>query len=176
MRIFAMHYTISIVCLSFLAAMPAVAQIKSSNAPIEVSADSFLADTNTKSGIYSGNVQVKQGDVTLHANTVRVNLVGSKPDKIIANGKVVVNSPSATLSGDMGVYDVGPRLITLTGNVVLSKGKDRQTANKMTYNVATGIATFGGGVSGSSGQGGASGGRVRGEFTPPPQSKSGATP
>src|SRR4029079_10705455 len=64
------------------------------DAPIQVSADQFTADMNSKSGTYSGNVIVTQGDFKLHANTVRVNVVGSKPDKIIANGNVVFSSSS----------------------------------------------------------------------------------
>ena len=65
------------------------------NAPIQVSADQFNADMNAKSGVYTGNVIVVQGDFNLRANTVRIHVVGSKPDKLFANGSVVFSSASS---------------------------------------------------------------------------------
>jgi len=37
------------------------------NAPIDVSADNFIADANAKTGVYTGNVIVHQGEVRLRA-------------------------------------------------------------------------------------------------------------
>ncbi len=105
-----------------------------------------------------------------------MNVVSGKPDKIFANGNVIVNSPSGVLSGNTGVYDVAPNLITLTGNVVLTKDKNRQTASVLTYNLNTGIAKFGSGGTTVAGQPNSSGGRVRGTFTPPPPSNPKPTP
>ena len=42
------------------------------NAPINISSDNFQADLNAKSGTYTGNVIVVQGDTKLRANPVRV--------------------------------------------------------------------------------------------------------
>src|ERR1700760_4540544 len=95
------------------------------NAPIDISSDSFQADLNAKTGIYSGNVIVVQGDTKLRANQVRVTTVNGNADKIYASGNVVVDSPkSGTATGANGVYSVVPRTVLLTGNVVLKKGKN----------------------------------------------------
>ncbi len=51
---------------------------------------------NAKSGVYSGNVLVSQGEMKLRADTVRVNTTAGKPDKIFANGNVVFNAPNGT--------------------------------------------------------------------------------
>ena len=164
-------------CLLLLASGPLLAQSKGANLPIDVSADSSVVDMNSKSLTYSGNVVVKRGDVRLRANSVRVNAAaGGKPDKIFANGNVVVDSPNGTVSGDSGVYDVTPNLITLTGNVVLTKGKNKQTANVLTVNLTTGIAKFGGTAPANPGQPAQPGTRVHGQFSQPPQSKPAATP
>src|ERR1700744_1178412 len=64
------------------------------NAPIQVSADRFDADFNSKEGVYSGNVLVIQGDFHLRADKVRVNAPTGKPDKIFAYGNVVFTAPS----------------------------------------------------------------------------------
>lgn len=138
------------------------------NAPIQVSADQFSADLNAKSGTYSGNVIVTQGDMRLRANTVRINTTNNKPDKIVANGNVVFDSAtSGSATGDNAVYEVAPRLITFTGRVILTKGKDVMRGSTLTVNLVTGKAVLN--AVGSK----TTGGRVQGIFTPPPQSNSG---
>ena len=143
------------------------------NQPINVSADRFVAEKNPSAGAngaitgtYSGNVVITQGDIKMRANTVRINVIGGKPNKIYADGSVVIVSASGTATGDSGVYDVAPRLVTLTGHVVLTKEKNVMRGNQLTVNLVTGVAQLGGGVTGTHG----GGGRVQGIFTPPPQS------
>jgi lipopolysaccharide export system protein LptA len=146
------------------------------NQPIYFSADRFVAEkeqsgaAGTINGTYIGNVVITQGEMRLRANTVRIAIIGGKPNKIYANGAVVVNSTSGTATGDNGVYDVTPRLITLTGHVVLTKEKNVMRGQMLTVNLVTGVANLGGGggVSGTQG-----GGRVQGVFAPPPQSAGG---
>ncbi len=138
------------------------------NAPINISSDNFQADLNAKSGLYTGNVVVVQGDTKLRANQVRVLTVNGKADKITAGGNVVVDSPqSGTATGDNGVYSVGPRVVVMTGNVVLKKGKDVMRGEKLTVNLVTGQATLGSGVKAT----GNPGGRVQGVFTPNSQTQ-----
>lgn len=145
------------------------------NQPIQVSADRFVAEKNpastngTVTGTYSGNVVIVQGDIRMRADTVRINVIDNKPNKIFANGNVVVNSASGTATGDNGVYDVAPRLVTLTGRVVLTKDKNVMRGSMLTVNLVTGVAQLGGGAGVSGTHGGSSGGRVQGLFTPPPQ-------
>jgi lipopolysaccharide export system protein LptA len=145
------------------------------NAPIQVSADQFTADLKAgpggKNGTYSGNVIITQGDMHLRANTVRMNVVGNKPDKIIANGNVVFSSASSgTATGDTGVYEVGPRVITFAGRVILTKDKNVMRGSNLRINLVTGQATLN--AAGST-QGG---GRVQAIFTPPPQGNNSVSP
>jgi lipopolysaccharide export system protein LptA len=133
------------------------------NAPIDISSDSFQADLNGKTGTWTGNVIVVQGDMKLRANTVRMTTVNGKADKVMANGNVVVDSPrSGTATGDNGVYSVVPRTVLLTGNVVLKKGKDVMQGAQLTVNLATGQAVLGGGVKGQT----QTSSRVKAVFTP----------
>jgi len=140
------------------------------NQPIHVSSDNFVAEKNPASaggitGTYSGNVIIVQGDNRMRSDTVRILVVNDKPQKIFFNGNVVVNSTSGTATGDAGVYDVAPRLVTLTGHVVLTKEKNVMRGAQLTVNLVTGIAQLGGGANGTHG-------RVQGLFTPPPQAGS----
>ena len=141
------------------------------NAPINVSADKFVADSNAKTGTWTGNVVVIQGDMRMRANTVRLNVVGkdNKPDKIFANGNVVVDSPnSGTVTGDNGVYDVVAHTVTMTGKVVLTQGKGcdaRQPADRQSGHRPGDLGRRRQGARAPS----AAGGRVQGIFTPPPR-------
>lgn len=161
-----------------MAATPAPTGKHDANAPINVSADKFLADSNSKTGTWTGNVVVIQGDMRMRANSVRLNVVGkdNKPDKIFAAGNVVVDSPnSGTVTGDNGLYDVVAHTVTMTGKVVLTKEKNVMRGSQLTVNLDTGLATLGGGTKATGATPGTpGGGRVQGIFTPPPSS--GATP
>jgi lipopolysaccharide export system protein LptA len=154
---------------SLQAAQPAAAPAKpivgqhDNNAPIDISSDSFQADLNGKTGTWTGNVIVIQGDTKLRANSVRMSTVNGKADKIMASGNVVVDSPkSGTATGDNGVYSVAPRTVLLTGNVVLKKGKNVMQGAQLTVNLVTGQAVLVGGVKGQA----PGSSRVNSVFTP----------
>ena len=151
-------------CAGSLQAAPAAKPIAGdSNAPINISSDSFQADLNSKLGTWSGNVIVTQADTKIRANTVRMTTVNGKADKVTASGNVVVDSPkSGIVTGESGVYSVVPRTVVMTGNVVLKKGKDVMRGAQLTVNLATGQAVLGGGVKGQT-QGST---RVQAVFTP----------
>ena len=136
-----------------------------SNAPINVSSDSFEGDLANKIGTYIGNVIVIQGDMHLRADQMKVHIAQGKPTRIEAIGKVVVTAPNGTATGDNGVYELGPRTITMTGHVVLTKEKDVMRGTKLVMDMNTNLAHLY--------AQGMPGGRVQGLFIPPPQ-KAGA--
>ena len=109
-----------------------------SNAPINVSSDTFEGNFQTKVGTYSGNVIVAQGDDKLRADKVKVEVVSGKPNRFEATGHVVFVSSSGTATGDNGIYDLGPRTITLTGHVVLTKDKDVMRGTSLVVDMNTG--------------------------------------
>jgi lipopolysaccharide export system protein LptA len=134
----------------------------SSNAPISVSSDRFEGNFETKIGTYSGNVIITQADNKLRADTVKVEVVSGKPSRFQATGHVVLVSSSGTATGDTGVYDLGPRTVTLTGHVVLAKDKDVMRGTSLVVNMNTGESHL-------TAQG-APGNRVQGLFVQQPQS------
>jgi lipopolysaccharide export system protein LptA len=111
-----------------------------SNAPINVSSDNFEGDLATKVGTYIGNVIVVQADMRMRADRVKVNVAQGKPTRIEATGKVVVNAPNGTATGDNGVYELGPRTVTMTGHVVLTKEKDVMRGTKLVMDMNTHVA------------------------------------
>ncbi len=132
-----------------------------SSAPISVTADVFTGDFETKIGTYSGNVIVSQGTFKLHADRVKVAVAKGKPNRIEAVGHVLFDAPTGTAAGDNGVYDMGARTVTLSGNVLLTKDKNVMRGSTLVVDLDSGEAKL-------SAQGMA-GGRVQGLFTPPPK-------
>jgi lipopolysaccharide export system protein LptA len=89
------------------------------------------------------------------------SLEGSLPGagsftRIEASGKVYVNSGEQTATGDTAVVDMVGKMVTLSGNVVLSQGPNVITGNKLTWDMTTGRARVDQ----------KPGARIRGIFTP----------
>jgi lipopolysaccharide export system protein LptA len=62
--------------------------------------------------------------------------------KIEARGGVTVISKDQNASGDLGVYDLKKKTITLTGNVVVSQGKNVLHGDRVVVDTVTGNAHF----------------------------------
>ena len=137
-----------------------------SKAPIDVDAARLEAQDRADRAIFSGNVVVRQGTLTLR--TARLTLAyantnGIDINRIDASGGVVITSPSETARGDFAVYDLNSRLITMVGNVRLERNGSFLNGGRLTLDLDTGRAVMDGGLRGV----GQSGGRVTGRFTVP---------
>jgi lipopolysaccharide export system protein LptA len=67
--------------------------------------------------------------------------------RIVARGGVTVISKDQNASGDLGVYDLKKKTITLTGNVVVSQGKNVLHGDRVVVDTVTGNAHLDSGVS-----------------------------
>jgi len=147
-------------------AHPGAAGPNKSNAPINVSSDNFVGNFANKVGTYIGNVIVTQADDKLRADRVKVIVVEGKPSRFDATGNVVFVSSSGVATGDNGIYNLGPpRVVTMTGHVVLTKEKDVMHGTALTVNMDTGESHLT--------AHGAPGNRVQGLFVQQPSDKSG---
>ena len=137
-----------------------------SNAPVDVAADRIEVQDRSDRAIFVGNVRVRQADLTL--DTARLTVAyssagGIQIERLDASGGVVVRSPSETARGNFGVYDLDRRLITLVGDVQLTRGGSQIHGSRLVIDLASGRAVVDGGPAGV----GQSGGRVTGRFTVP---------
>jgi lipopolysaccharide export system protein LptA len=144
--------------------------------PVTITADAQDFDLKAKTVTYKGNVVAVQGDIRLHAETMKADQTANK---IYVDGKVVVDSPSSgTATGDNGIYDLGSKLVTLSGHVVLNKaGQATMRGSLLTVNMVSGKAQLTAQpVAGTANQAaapGLPGGRVQGVFNPKTPSSSG---
>jgi lipopolysaccharide export system protein LptA len=118
---------------------------KNCNEPINVEANAVSADLNAKTMTYAGNVVIRQCDIRIRAEKIKVNTVndGKEASTVVASGNVVANSPaSGTATGDNGVYDVRNHLVDMTGRrVVLTNEKGTTlVGTHLAVNMTTGLA------------------------------------
>jgi len=136
------------------------------NAPVDVNSDRIEVQDRADRAIFSGNVHVRQADLTMDAERISVAYStqgGLQISRIDASGGVTVRSPSETARGAFGIYDTERKLITLIGNVQLNRGDNQVNGSRLVIDLDTGRAVIDGGPPGVN----QSGGRVTGHFTVP---------
>jgi lipopolysaccharide export system protein LptA len=138
-------------------------------APIDINAARIEVRDRDRQAIFSGDVRVDQGNMTLNAATIRVfyeragggNLAITRLD---AGGGVRLTSPSELASARTGIYDVETRQLTFVGNVVLNRGESVLRGDRLVINLDNGRSTLDGSASASG-----EGARVTGRFVVPPR-------
>ena len=136
-----------------LTATPALAQQK-----VNITADLFSIDEETRMAVFTGNVVVTHPTVTVWAPKV-VATYGeggtSDIETFEASGNVKLETTEQTATGERAVFTPADQLLRLTGNVVVTNSGGTVNAGELVVNLATNVSTF------TSGQGG----RVTGVFT-----------
>ncbi|PZR35637.1 MAG: hypothetical protein DI526_06705 [Caulobacter segnis] len=131
--------------LSGLGPVAAHAQQGDSSAPIDVAAD-YQETINSKCIIiFRGNVEILQDRSRLRARQVTVynaKRAGSESgcgnaQRLEAEGDVYVVSENQKARGDRAVYTYSDSTAVLTGDVILTRGKDVARGDRLTVNTKT---------------------------------------
>jgi len=138
-------------------------QEQNQDQPVQIDAETLEIRDKSKIATFSGNVQVVQGDTTMKCRTLvifygqEIGISGDKPAanaklapgtppsaqnirRIEARGDVTVVSKDQNASGDLGVYDLKAKTITLSGNVVVSQGQNVIHGERVVVDTVTGNA------------------------------------
>jgi len=149
-----------------LTALPAGAQQlidtsqQDTSQPIEITADSLEVEQEAQRAIFTGAVDVIQGEIRLNADRLIVYYRDQQAAeenaiyRIDVEGNVRFATPTETAEGDNGVYDVDGGTIELVGEVVLTSGQEAVIrGDRLIMDLNTGQSEV-------------SGGRVKGLFIP----------
>jgi lipopolysaccharide export system protein LptA len=167
-----MKTLLSLVILAALAGpIPALAQVSAlkgldTSAPIDVDAARIEIQDAANQAVFSGDVVIRQGKLTLNADSVKVLYTRKSGDpqmqRLDARGNVRLVSPTEKATANIGIYDVDGRIITMTGNVILDRGGSKLQGERLVLNLVTGQSSFD-----ARGAGGTTPGRVTGRFVVP---------
>lgn len=113
----------------------ASAQIGNSDAPVEITSRQGEYLQKEGRGVYTGNVVATQGDSKITTDKLTV-ICARDPatgeamtnscdmERLVAEGNVYYIATDARIRGDRAEYDFPTDTITITGDVILSRGED----------------------------------------------------
>ena len=166
--------------------------------PVHIDAATLEVRDKDKVATFSGNVHVKQGDTDMHCKTLVVFYEqddetpkkgqgkpmqsdtpgpggNQKIKKLEARGSVIVKQKDQTATGELGIFDMKSNTVTLTGDVIMTQGKNVLRGDKLVVNLTSGVSRVESARNGK--------GRVQGLFLPSsgggmgmPDLKPGGTP
>ena len=128
--------------------------------PIQVDAKTLevFEENKQRISIFTGDVVVTRGPTVMHATKMKLysdlaakdaKSAGTKAasgpgggsfTRIEAFGPVTVTSEDQSVTGANAVVDMKTHILTLTGNVVLTRGKDVATGDRLVVDLQTGRA------------------------------------
>ncbi len=145
-----------------------------SNAPVDFAAGSIEVQDRADRVVLAGNVRVTQAGLTVTAPRMTVAYTragGTDVNRLDATGGVTVVKGDEMAKGNVAIYDLDRRLITMVGNVELRQRGNNLRGGRLVIDLSSGRATVDGrgaarGPDGNPVAGG-TGGRVTGTFTVP---------
>jgi lipopolysaccharide export system protein LptA len=132
--------------------------------PVRIEAASLEVRDRDKYATFSGNVKVVQGDTTLRCKSLVVfyeaqgapgDMKAASPgprgqqqiSRLEARGGVTVTQKDQTATGDTGLFDMRANTVTLTGNVVVSQGRNVMRGSRLVVDLTSGVSRVEGGRS-----------------------------
>jgi len=116
--------------------------------PVEIAAETFSVNNADGTALFSGEVQVIQGDMTLAAAEVLVEYdpTGQAINRLLASGGVTITSLGDAAAAKEAVYTIESGQIVLTGDVRLTQGPSAMSGQKLTLNLTDGTGVMEGRV------------------------------
>jgi len=115
---------------------------KKSVEPIVIEANELVFNQKSNKAVYTGNVIVKKGDMTLYADKMEIFLDRNGDiSKIVATGDVrFYKKPDKEGRGNIAIYEKKSDTITLKGqNAVLKQGENIVEGEFIVYHIDTEI-------------------------------------
>jgi lipopolysaccharide export system protein LptA len=173
--------TTALALLASTAALPAFAQLSAKGGAIVINSDKLEVIDAQNEALFTGRVDALQDDARLRADKLDV-LFDKKPadadaggqpgagwgdvKTIIATGNVFYVTPKQVAKAEKAVYDVIEDQVVMSGNVVVTQGKNVIRGDKLVLQISTGRAVFD-----TTKTDGTPAGRVRAAFFPTKKEK-----
>jgi len=126
--------------------------------PVKINADLLEVRDKDKVATFSGDVHVVNGDTELRCRSLVVfydedtgnakNMKAAEPGpsgeksikRIEAKGGVTVTQKDQNASGDAAIFNMRENVVTLTGNVVVTRGQDVLRGQRLVVDLTNGVS------------------------------------
>ena len=111
--------------------------------PVEVTADEFSVDQSDGKAVFAGNVLVVQGTVRMSAGTVTIEYAEGDDapngiSRLLASGGVTFVTASDAAEAKDAIYSVADGTVTLSGEVLLTQGRNAIAGDRLVVNLESG--------------------------------------
>lgn len=110
--------------------------------PVEVTADQFSIDQSSGKAVFDGNVLIVQGEVRLSAGTVTIEYASESDtnaiSRLLASGGVTFVTANDAAEAADAVYSVAQGTVTLSGDVLLTQGRNAIAGDRLVVNLESG--------------------------------------
>jgi lipopolysaccharide export system protein LptA len=110
--------------------------------PVEVTADQFSVDQASGKAVFDGNVLIAQGEMRLSAGTVTIEYAeegaANAISRLLATGGVTFVTSSDAAEAANAVYSVSQGTVTLSGDVLLTQGRNAIAGDRLVLNLESG--------------------------------------
>lgn len=110
--------------------------------PVEVTADQFSVDQSSGKAVFDGNVLIAQGELRLSAGTVTIEYAEEGSDnaisRLLASGGVTFVTSNDAAEAANAIYSVTQGTVTLSGDVLLTQGRNAIAGDRLVVNLASG--------------------------------------
>lgn len=114
------------------------------NGQIQVEADTIDYRPQERIALLSGNAVVVQNGTVLRSNILRITYKanGQQIDRVQADQEVFFSRDDQRVRGDRGVLDAETNTVTITGNVVVTQGRNVLQGQQLVFNTLTNASTM----------------------------------
>lgn len=111
------------------------------SAPVEVSANQMELDQSAGTARFTGDVVIGQDQMRLTGALVDVFYAtegGGDIERVHAKGGVTLATPEEAAEGQEAIYTVGTGVVVMTGDVVMTQGRNAISGDKLTVQLDDG--------------------------------------
>ncbi len=112
--------------------------VASDKEPVEITAETLIADNRAHTAVFKGTVVVHQGTINLYADWMKVFYSeAGDVGKIVARGNVKLVKDAREITSGEAVYYKELQKIVFTGNPVATEGNSTISGDRMVYYIAS---------------------------------------
>jgi lipopolysaccharide export system protein LptA len=114
--------------------------------PVEITSDRLDLDQAAGTAVFAGNVKVGQGELRLAADRLQVFYVAGtggeagQVQRMVASGNVTLSNGSEAAEADEAVYEVVAGTVDMTGDVLLTQGRNALSSERLHIDLGAGTA------------------------------------